>query len=347
MSLTHLEPLPLEPLRLGPHVLRTPTVLAPMAGVTDRDFRLIIRRIGGVGLVTMEFISSKMLMMGDKRIRKILTYEDEERPLSIQIYGSDARTMADAARVVEERGADIVDINMGCPANKVLKGCAGAALMGDLGLAEEIVREVRRAVSIPVTVKFRLGLDDRRMNFLELGKICEQEGADAVALHARTAKQRFSGSPDWSRIALLKETLGIPVLGNGDIRTADDALERIRQTGCNGVLVGRGATRNPWIFKQIAARASNGLEAEPTLEDRRRLIVGHFEALIEREDEAYALHKMRTFTQWYSHGIPEGHKIRRQIQKQPTCRALIDVLERHIERHMAEGESALRGPAAA
>ena len=269
-------------MKIGPVAFSPPTLLAPMAGVTDHDFRLIIRRIGGVGVVTMEFISSKMLMQGDKRITGLLHYEQEERPLSIQIYGSDAATMADAARVVEERGADLCDINMGCPANKVLKGCAGAALMGDLKLARTIVREVRRAVSIPVSVKFRLGLDDRRVNFVELGKICEGEGANAVTLHPRTAKQMYRGESDWSKIAELKQAVSIPVIGNGDIREADDAVRMLRETGCDAVMVGRGATRNPWIFAQIEARLSNGRLPEPTLADRRRLILEHFQTLLDR-----------------------------------------------------------------
>src|SRR5262249_40578884 len=161
------------------------------------------------------FISSKAIVQGNDRTRELMDFSDEERPLSIQIYGSDAATMAEAARVVEELGADVCDINMGCPANKVLKGCAGAALMGDLSLAEEIVRSVRRVISIPLTVKFRLGLDEKRRNYLDLGRMCEANGVAAVAMHARTARQMFSGEADWSHLARLKEALAIPVIGNG------------------------------------------------------------------------------------------------------------------------------------
>ncbi|MEO1365654.1 MAG: tRNA dihydrouridine synthase DusB [Acidobacteriota bacterium] len=325
-----------EPVRIGPVTLEQPTVLAPMAGVTDRDFRLIIRRIGGVGLVTMEFISSKMLMQGDKRITKLLVYAEEERPLSIQVYGSDAKTMADAARVVEQRGADIVDINMGCPANKVLKGCAGAALMGDLGLAEEIVREVTRAVSIPVTVKFRLGLDERRRNFLELGRMCEQHGVAAVAMHARTASQRYTGQATWDDIGALVDAVSMPVFGNGDVKTADDAAAMLSRTGCAGVMVGRGATRNPWLFLQIKAKLSNGLLPAPTLDDRRRLVLDHFRTVKDREDETLTLHKMRTFTHWYSHGLPDGKTLRRQIGTPPTASAFLEMLEVYFERQLAE-----------
>lgn len=326
--------LKIEPVRIGPVTLEQPTILAPMAGVTDRDFRLIIRRIGGVGLVTMEFISSKMLMQGDKRTVKLLAYEEEERPLSIQVYGADARTMADAARVVEERGADIVDINMGCPANKVLKGCAGAALMGDLGLAEDIVREVTKAVSIPVTVKFRLGLDERRRNFLELGRICEQHGVAAVAMHARTASQRFVGQPTWDDIGELVDVLSIPVFGNGDVKTAEDAVEMLVRTGCAGVMVGRGATRNPWLFLQIQAKLSNGRLPEPSLEDRRRLMLEHFRTVQAREDEKMTLHKMRTFTHWYSHGLPKGKALRRQIGTPPSASAFLEMIEDYFRQRL-------------
>ncbi|HTQ80014.1 MAG TPA: tRNA-dihydrouridine synthase family protein, partial [Thermoanaerobaculia bacterium] len=200
---------------IGPLRVDPPLWLAPMAGVTDRDFRLIVRRIGGVGVVTMEFISSKAIVSGNDRTRELMYFSDEERPLSIQIYGSDAATMAEAARVVEELGADVCDINMGCPANKVLKGCAGAALMGDLGLAEDIISSVRKVISIPLTVKFRLGLDEKRRNYLDLGRLCEDQGVAAVAMHARTARQMFTGEADWSHLARLRETLSIPVIGNG------------------------------------------------------------------------------------------------------------------------------------
>jgi len=339
-----------EKIYIGPVTLDHPTILAPMAGVTDRDFRLIVRRIGGVGLVTMEFISSKMLMQGDRRITRLLTYAEEERPLSIQIYGADAATMADAARVVEERGADIVDINMGCPANKVLKGCAGAALMGDLALAERIVSQVTRAVSIPVTVKFRLGVDEKRRNYLELGRICEAHGVAAVAMHARTASQRFTGEATWPDIERLVEELSIPVFGNGDVRTAEDAASMLDETGCAAVMVGRGATRNPWLFRQIAARLSSGRVQEPTLEDRRRLVLEHFRTVKEREHETFALHKMRTFTHWYSHGLPEGKALRRRIGQPKSAEAFLDMIDdyfrQHVERRQIEAaEPSMRAAA--
>ena len=317
-------------LRLGPVPVDPPLVLAPMAGVTDRDFRLIVRRIGGVGLVSMEFVSSKLLVADHQRTWEMVHFVDEERPLAMQVYGSDAATIAAAARIVEELGADLCDINMGCPANKVLKGCAGAALMGDLRLARDVVSRTCRAVSIPVTVKFRLGLDDARRNHLELGRICQGEGAAAVTVHGRTARQLFRGDADWGEIARLKDALDIPVIGNGDVTTPDDAVRMLAQTGCDAVMIGRGATRNPWIFRQIAARLSGGRVAEPTLEDRRRLILDHFRTVVEREDEVRALHKLRSFTNRYSHGVPEGRRLRRRIQELAAPADFLDLWERHF-----------------
>lgn len=314
-------------LRYGPVAVDPPLVLAPMAGVTDRDFRLLVRRIGGVGLVSMEFISSRAIAGGHAGEMKKMRFVDEERPLAIQIYGSDVETMAYAAGEVEALGADVCDINMGCPANKVLKGCAGAALMGDLDLARRMIAAVRSRLTIPLTVKFRLGLDGARESYLELGRICEGEGAAAVSLHARTAKQKFTGEADWCHVARLKETLSIPVIGNGDVREPEDALRMLAETGCDGVMIGRAATKNPWIFRQIAARMDGASVPEPTLADRRRLILDHFRMVAEREDGRYALHKLRKFTGWYTHGLPHGRRLRQQIQQLPDVPTFLAAVE--------------------
>jgi tRNA-dihydrouridine synthase B len=307
-----------------------------MAGVTDRDFRLIVRRIGGVGVVSMEFVSSKAIVQGNKRTREMMYFSEEERPLAIQIYGSDVATMREAALVVEELGADICDINMGCPANKVLKGCAGAALMGDLKLAEEIVSTVKKALSIPLTVKFRLGLDDKRRNYLDLGKLCEANGVAAVAMHARTARQMFTGEADWSHLARLKETLSIPVIGNGDVTEPEDALRMMAETGCDGVMVGRGATKNPWIFRQTAARMAGSRVTEPTLADRRDLILEHFRMVAEREEGTFALHKLRKFTGWYTHGLPNGRKLRQAINQIPDVPTFLATVESFLGEILVE-----------
>lgn len=337
-------------LRIGSLTVDPPLFLAPMAGVTDRDFRGIVRRIGGVGVVAMEFISSRNLIHGQptqrRQTREMMRFDPVERPLAIQIYGSDVPTMAEAAREVEGLGADLCDVNMGCPANQVLKGCAGAALMGDLPLARRIVREVRRVISGPLTVKFRLGLSEDDLSYLELGRICQGEGADAVSMHGRTASQRFTGRADWSHIARLKEALEIPVLGNGDVREAGDALRMLRETGCDGVMIGRGATRNPWIFRQIAdrlegpaGRAGVDRAEGPTLSDRRELVLSHFRAVAERDPEREAMHKLRKFTGWYSHGLPGGRDLRRRINDLPDVESFLAAVAEFFDRIEAEAES--------
>src|SRR2546425_7980818 len=239
--------------------------------------------------------------------------------------------MAGGAAFVQALGADIVDINMGCPANKVLKGCAGAALMGDLGLARDIIRTVRRSVTIPLTVKFRVGLDETRTNFLELGRICEGEGVDGVALHARTARQMFAGRADWQRVRRLKEAVAIPVSGNGDVETPADALALWRETGCDGVMIGRAAVKNPWIFRQIAATREGRVPVEPTVAERRDLILYHFSLLRDREDERFALHKIRTFTGWYTHGLPNGRVLRQKINGLTSVTQFIEEIEEFFQ----------------
>jgi len=301
-----------------------------MAGITDRDFRLLIRRAGGCGLVSMEFISSEGLVRARPTTLKMMHFVDEERPIAIQIYGSDPGHMADAARMVEAMGADICDINMGCPANKVLKGCAGAALTGDLPLAQRIVTAVRAAISTTLTVKFRLGLHDDAHTYVELGRICESEGADAVALHARTAKQQFTGSARWEHIAALKGALRIPVLGNGDVDSPEAVAAMFRQTGCDAVMIGRASLTNPWIFRQSAAILAGGPVADATLEERRDLMRFHFREVLSRDDARTALHKLRKFTAWYTHGLPEGRHLRQRLSELTSAEAVMGAVEEYF-----------------
>ncbi len=301
-----------------------------MAGITDRDFRLLIRRLGGCGLVSMEFISSEGLTRQRPSTLKMLHFVDEERPIAIQVYGADPARMAEAARVVDAIGADVCDINMGCPANKVLKGCAGAALTADLPLAARIVREVRRATALPLTVKFRLGVREESKTFLELGRICQDEGADAVTLHPRTARQQFSGRADWGAIAALKRSLAIPVFGNGDVTSPEGALALLRETGCDAVMIGRASLTNPWIFRHAAALIAGHAFEEPSLEDRRALMCAHFEEVVGREDERTALHKLRRFTGWYTHGLPEGRQLRRRLSELGSAREVLGAVEEYF-----------------
>jgi tRNA-dihydrouridine synthase B len=319
-------------LRIGAISIEPPLVLAPMAGITDRYFRLMLRKLGGVGLVTMEFVSSEGLTRGNRRTLRLMEFSDEERPISMQIYGSDPTRMAEAAAAVERSGADICDINMGCPANKVLKGNAGCALMRDLGLARKIIVAARRAVDIPLTVKFRTGMDEDSQNFGELGVICQDEGVDAVTLHARTAKQMFRGRADWKQIARLKRALAIPVIGNGDVAEAPDALRMIAETGCDGVMIGRASMRNPWIYRQITELLAGGQPPQPSPEDRRELILNHFRLMLEEErDSKQILHKLRTFTGWYTRGLAGGRRLREKISALHTPESFIAEVERFFD----------------
>lgn len=319
-------------MRIGSLLLDSPLFLAPMAGITDRTFRLLIRRLGGCGLVSMEFISSHGLLQQKPSTLRLLPFVQEERPLAIQIYGSDPEVMAEAAAQVEAMGADVCDINMGCPANKVLKGCAGAALTGDLPLAQRIVRAVRRRLRIPLTVKFRLGLHQDRLTYLELGRIFEGEGVDAITLHPRTASQMFSGQAHWPAIARLKEAVRIPVIGNGDVKTPEDALRLFAQTGCDGVMIGRAALLNPWIFQQTASLLQGQKPQEPTLEDRLALIRWHVNTILREEEEKMALHKLKTFLGWYTRGLPEGRSLRCQLSQLTSCQQVMEALEGFFQR---------------
>jgi nifR3 family TIM-barrel protein len=329
----------IPPLRIGRLAVDPPLVLAPMAGLCDRHFRLLVRRIGGVGLVSMEFISSEEVARGHRGALRKLRFSDEERPLAIQIYGKDAARMAECAARVEELAPEVCDINMGCPANKVLNGCAGANLMADLKHAAAIIAACRARLSIPLTVKFRIGTGrgPDPTNFVELGRICQDLGVDAITLHGRTAKQMYSGRADWSAIARLKQSVSIPVIGNGDVTTPDEALALFRETGCDAVMVGRGVLTDPWIFRRTAAALAGGPVPETTLAARREAIVTHYRWIVEQEERGPAMQKLRTFTGRYTHGIPGGRRLRQAIASVPAPEAFLDLIEGHFDA-LARGE---------
>jgi nifR3 family TIM-barrel protein len=333
------------PLQIGALTLREPLALAPMAGVTDHHFRLIMRRLGGVGLVSMEFVSADAVLAGIAPILSKLRFSEEERPLAVQIYGRDPDRMGACAEVVEELAPDLCDINMGCPANKILKGCAGASLMGDLPRAARIVERCRRALSIPLTVKFRLGLgrSGEPATYLELGRMCEDLGVDAVTLHARSAKQMYAGRADWSAIARLGRALSIPVIGNGDVRSPEDALRMMRETGAQGVMIGRGALLDPWIFRRSWARLCGRPAPPPTLRERYRIIRTHFRWILRDEEPKVALHKLRSFTGRYTQGLPGGRALRRLINEWQEPRCVLEAVDEHFARWLAAPETPAAG----
>ncbi|NOZ93938.1 MAG: tRNA dihydrouridine synthase DusB [Acidobacteria bacterium] len=312
-----------------------PLILAPMAGITDSPFRRIVRSLGGCGLVSMEFVSSEAITRGVEAEHAKLPFHEEERPISIQVYGSEPWRMAEAARVAQDMGADVVDVNMGCPANKILKGCAGAALMGDLGRARLIVAAIRAAVTAPLTVKFRSGLRATELNYLELGRIAQEEGADAVTLHPRTARQQYSGRADWRQIAELVEALSIPVIGNGDVQAPGDALRMFAETGCAMVMIGRAVLRNPWIFRQAADLLKTGRYEEPPLDERFAVIRRHFRILASELEGHELLHKLKVFTGKYTHGLPGGRKLRGRLTAINDPHQLLREVEQFLDERLA------------
>ena len=328
----------LPPLQIGPHTIESPVVLAPMAGITNRAFRKLCREYGDEGLdaggasgatslYVSEMITSRALVERTPESMRLIEHDPEENPRSIQLYGVDPATVAAAVRMlVTEDRADHIDLNFGCPVPKVTRKGGGAALPWKKDLFAAIVRAAVREASpsaVPVTVKMRKGIDDDHLTYLEAGLIAERAGVAAVALHGRTASQAYSGEADWSSIARLKETVrSIPVLGNGDIWSAEDAVRMVRETGCDGVVVGRGCLGRPWLFTDLAAAfAGTTARAEPTLGEVTATMRRHTEYLIDfYGDEYKACRDIRKHIAWYLKGFPAGSTVRHQL-------ALVDSLD--------------------
>src|SRR5579871_6831738 len=278
-----LKPVP-SVLRIGAIAVSPATVLAPMAGVTDTVFRRFIRNLGGCGLIMTEFTSADgVLRAKDKKAKRYLHFYEDEHPISAQLFGSDPKVMSEAAKIVEGLGFDLVDLNLGCPAKKVVKCNGGSGLLRDLPAIGKIFEAVRAAVKIPFTVKFRAGWNDQEIVCVELARMAEDSGLNGVALHARTREQGYSGQARWEWIAAVKQAVSIPVIGNGDIRSPQDAALMVEQTGCDAVMIGRTAASNPWIFRQIAQYGAIGRYDEPEESDRYQMIRTYFEMLIEEE----------------------------------------------------------------
>ena len=289
--------------------LKNSVILAPMAGITDLPFRTIVREFG-CGLAFTEMVSANGLLRGKGKTWRYVDSSPNDRPLGIQLFGSDPATLSEAARIAAGKGADLIDINMGCPVKKVIKTGSGAALMRDPERIAAILGAVRGAVELPLTVKIRAGWSPREINALEIGRIAEDFGVDAVTLHPRTVDQGFGGLADWGLIASLKAQLRIPVIGSGDIRSPDDAVRMFQETGCDGVMVGRGCLGNPWIIKNILSRMSGGAPFAPSLAEREETIRRHLTLATEYYGERVGTRDFRKHLLWYTKGLRGGAQFR-------------------------------------
>ncbi len=314
-------------LQIGNVKLKNNIILAPMAGVSDLPFRLLCKE-QGAGLVCMEMVSAKAIFFNNKNTEQLMSIHPDEGPVSLQFFGSEPKLMGEMAKKIEEKPFDILDINMGCPVPKVVNNGEGSSLMKDPKKAGEIVREMAKAIRKPVTAKLRIGFDSEHINVLEMAKRVEDCGAAAVAIHGRTREQYYSGKANWEMIAKVKDALSIPVIGNGDIFEPEDAKRMIDETGCDGIMIARGARGNPWLFHQTKTYLETGvLEAKPDRKEVAQMIMRHAKMQVENKGDYTGIREMRKHVAWYTAGFPHSAKIRQKSNEIESLDELEQLLE--------------------
>ena len=320
-------------MKIGNLELENNTFLAPMAGVTDLPFRILCKEMG-CGLVYSEMVSAKGILYDNKNTTELLEIDPKERPVAVQLFGSDPEILGAMAKKIEQYPIDIIDVNMGCPAPKIVKNGEGSCLMKTPELVGKIVKSLVESQSKPVTIKFRKGFDDDHINAVEIAKIAEANGASAVAVHGRTREQYYSGKADWDIIKQVKAAVNIPVIGNGDVFTPQDAKNLFEHTGCDAIMVGRGAQGNPWIFKRILHYLETGeLLPEPTAEEKVEKALRHSQMLIDYKGEYIGVREMRKHMAWYMKGLPGAAELRGKLNHAENMEQLEVLLRGYLEQH--------------
>jgi tRNA-dihydrouridine synthase B len=320
-----------KPFKIRDIVIDPPLVLSPMAGVTDVPFRCLLKRRGGIGLTVSEFISVEGLTRNNPKSKRQMRFFDYERPFAVQIFGGQPDRMRMAAEMAEEVGADILDVNCGCPAPKVVKHGGGSGLLKDYSRLETILKEIKRAITIPLTIKIRAGFYDNHINAVETAKLAEACGVEHIALHGRTKEQGYKGRANWDLVRQIKEAVKVPVSGSGDVTTPAEAFARWRETNCDGVLIGRGAMANPWIFRQIEDIGAGRAPFEPTLADKRAVLLEYFELLRADMPEFAAIGRMKQLAGQFTRGLTGGARFRQVIYHSHAVTEILDRIEEYFE----------------
>ena len=321
----------MKPFKIRDVEIKPPLILSPMAGVTDVSFRRLLKRRGGIGLTVSEFISVEGLTRQNPKSKRQMRFYEDERPFSVQIFGGQAERMRMAAEMAEEVGADILDVNCGCPAPKVVKHGGGSGLLRDHERLETILKEIKKAITIPLTIKIRAGYYDHTINAVETARLAEACGAEHIALHGRTKEQGYKGLANWELVRQVKEAVRVPVSGSGDVVSIEGAMARWRETNCDGILIGRGAMANPWIFRQIEDTLAGREVFQPTHEDKRAVLLEYFDMLREDMPEMAAIGKIKQLAGQFTRGLQGGALFRTSIYHSHSVTEILDRISEYFE----------------